>query len=141
MCTRARQNGRYFTVGDFALFYDSMKCPFTGIYGIAYGIRRMPNARMDNLYWWYNNVTLNRGITVFDDFYERGFFFGYRDHQRLVIPTLYTVGEFAIVTTQATGELATVHYRMPAAIAEGTEDEWIHNGIIYLNQNPVLRVE
>lgn len=137
MCTTIRRYGRIHTRAQ-SMQFEALSGNITGRWGIN---GQVANARMENLQTtWKDLYEKNRGILYVDSFLEKGHEFKV-DKPIAVIysstpmyPTFKPLIEFAIITTDSTGEVVKYHHRMPLIINDVVA--WLKDGRIVTQAYP-----
>lgn len=90
--------------------------PDNMMWSMMYGMNNMVNLRSEKLYTYWKDYVANRCIIEMDTFYEKGIEF--KLPYPLLLGGLYSKAQraFAILTKDATPEVAQVHHRMPLIV-------------------------
>lgn len=125
MCTKLKVATMYITPG-MVIQYKTLSAIKQGRFGLTGG--QFPNVREDRLGTIWAGYFGNRAVIEVEGFREKGIGFG-KDNKPTKIACLFdNVGDVAVITTDAVGEVSKIHHRMPCIIED--EMAWLKEGIL-----------
>lgn len=138
MCTRLKVAKTYVTMG-MTIQYRVLSGIKSGKFGMHGPNYTSLNARRESLgNVWKGLYLTNRGVIEADSFVEKGVQFGKLGKPTKIACIFDNGGNFAIITTDSTSEVAKVHHRMPCVIED--MDAWLNDGVLKLADSDITTV-